>query len=108
MNCMPSHSLRATAVAARAALLAASTGLMLPTAALAQQQAGAPAEQTVTVSGSRLPSTLRAMQQSVQLIDATQDNARVGNWTSSFVPRRTNDGWRFVSTTGVFGSNVEY
>jgi iron complex outermembrane recepter protein len=68
MNCMPSP-LRATVHAARTALLAASAGLMQP-AALAQQDASTPAEQTVTVSGSRLPSTLRAMPQSVQLIDA--------------------------------------
>ncbi|MFT3816474.1 MAG: TonB-dependent receptor [Rubrivivax sp.] len=58
---------RATSMAARAALLACS-GAALPAFAQAQQEP-AP-DQTVTVSGSRLPSSLRAMPQSVQLIDA--------------------------------------
>lgn len=66
MNCMPSPP-RATALAAHAAMIA---GAVLPSLALAQQDSTAPAAQTVTVSGSRLPSTLRAMPQSVQLIDA--------------------------------------
>ncbi len=47
---------------------------------------------------------------SLQLIDPNQENARVGNWFSSFVPAvfspevitpsHTNDGWRFVTATG--------
>ncbi len=53
---------------------------------------------------------------SFQLIDAGQENARVGNWFSSFVPAvysggvstpaMTNAGWRFVSTTGIAGSGA--
>ena len=66
MNRLP-MPLLAIPAAARAAMVA---GLALPVLAFAQQETGASAEQTVTVSGSRLPSTLRAMPQSVQLIDA--------------------------------------
>lgn len=68
MNCLPSP-LRAIPQAARLALFAASSGLTVPVA-LAQQAATTAPEQTITVSGSRLPSSLRAMPQSVQLIDA--------------------------------------
>jgi hypothetical protein len=48
-----------------------------------------------------------------QVIDAAQENARVGNWFSSFIPAvysggiatpsTTNAGWRFVSATGIAG-----
>ena len=54
---------------------------------------------------------------SLQLLDPNQENARVGNWFSSFtpasfspeviIPARTNDGWRFVKATGTTpGGNV--
>ena len=53
---------------------------------------------------------------SLQLIDPNQENARVGNWfssftpavycCSSFTPARTNDGWRFVSVTGNAGGGI--
>ena len=65
MNRLP-MPLLAIPAAARAAMIA---GLALPAFAFAQQDSDAPA-QTVVVSGSRLPSTLSAMPQSVQLIDA--------------------------------------
>jgi hypothetical protein len=41
---------------------------------------------------------------SFQLTDPAQDNSRVGNWSSSFSPTRTNDGWRFFSASGNIGS----
>ncbi len=51
---------------------------------------------------------------SVQLIDAAQENARVGNWSALhtpalyqpdiITPAMTNDGWRFVSITTNAGS----
>jgi hypothetical protein len=50
----------------------------------------------------------------VQLIDVNQDNHRVGNWFSGYVPAvyccgsstpaMTNDGWRFVSVFGNIGN----
>jgi hypothetical protein len=53
---------------------------------------------------------------SLQLIDPNQENARVGNWSSRFVPAvftpevstpaRTNDGWRFVSASGNIGGGI--
>jgi hypothetical protein len=54
---------------------------------------------------------------SLQLIDPNQENARVGNWFSSFtpanfspeviIPAGTNDGWRFVKATGTTpGGNI--
>ncbi|HMJ88490.1 MAG TPA: lamin tail domain-containing protein, partial [Candidatus Acidoferrum sp.] len=53
---------------------------------------------------------------SYQLIDASQDNSRAGNWTAryipavfqneEFIPAITNVGWRFVSFTGSIGNGV--
>jgi hypothetical protein len=53
---------------------------------------------------------------SLQLLDPNQENARVANWFSSFVPAvyccgsssppMTNDGWRFVSVSGSVASGV--
>ncbi len=53
---------------------------------------------------------------SLQLVDPGQENARVANWWSSFVPAVytggistppiTNAGWRFVSATGIAGPGV--
>jgi hypothetical protein len=50
---------------------------------------------------------------SLQLIDPNQDNSRVGNWASAFVPAvytaeistpaMPRDGWRFVKATGTAG-----
>jgi iron complex outermembrane receptor protein len=72
MNAIPSPQRAAIATAARTALLTACGGLALPGIALGQQADPASPDQpqTVTVSGSRLPAALRAMPQSVQLIDA--------------------------------------
>ncbi|HMJ88430.1 MAG TPA: lamin tail domain-containing protein, partial [Candidatus Acidoferrum sp.] len=51
----------------------------------------------------------------LQLIDVSQENSRVANWAVRYTPptftdpistpAQTNDGWRFVSTTALFGSN---
>ena len=51
-----------------------------------------------------------------QLLDASQENARVGNWFSRyvppvysgevFIPAQVIDGWRFVSVTGVAGPGI--
>ena len=49
--------------------MAALGGIVVPGAALAQQ---APSGETITVSGSRLPASLRTMPQSVQVIDAEE------------------------------------
>jgi hypothetical protein len=56
------------------------------------------------------PTTANGTGSSYQLIDARQENARAGNWFSSFVPAvltggvstpaQTNDGWRFASVSG--------
>jgi hypothetical protein len=56
------------------------------------------------------PTTANGTGSAYQLIDARQENARAGNWFSSYVPAVfagevstpaiTNDGWRFVSVTG--------
>jgi hypothetical protein len=53
---------------------------------------------------------------SFQLIDPGQENTRVANWFSSYVPAvyaggvstpaTTNDGWRFVSVTGIAGPGL--
>jgi hypothetical protein len=53
---------------------------------------------------------------SLELTDAAQENARVGNWSAIFqpavyspavsTPAATNDGWRFVSLTGNIGSGA--
>jgi hypothetical protein len=52
----------------------------------------------------------------LQLIDPLQENARVANWFSTYVPpvfgpaismpSRTNDGWRFASATGSVGPGI--
>ncbi len=51
----------------------------------------------------------------LQVVDAAQDNSRVGNWRAKFspaiysdpisTPAHTNDGWRQVKLTTTFGSN---
>ncbi len=53
---------------------------------------------------------------SFQLIDASQDNSRVGNWAAryipavfqneEFIPAITNVGWRFVSFSGSIGNGI--
>jgi len=53
---------------------------------------------------------------SLQLIDPNQENARVANWFSTYIPpvfseeistpAMTNDGWRFVSVTGSSGGGA--
>lgn len=68
MNAIPSRR-RAVSEAARAALFATCSGALLPAIAIAQQDPAAQMER-VTVTGTRLPSSLRAMPQSVQVIDA--------------------------------------
>ncbi len=60
------------------------------------------------------PTNANGTGSSLQLVDAAQENARVGNWTARYVPAvyspevitpaRTNDGWRFMAVTGTMGS----
>lgn len=61
---------RTVSTAVRCALFAACGGLAFSAPALAQQGGTTPPTETITVSGSRLPASLRSMPQSVQVIEA--------------------------------------
>jgi hypothetical protein len=62
------------------------------------------------------PATANGTGSSYQLIDAQQENARAGNWFSSYVPpvlsggvstpAQTNAGWRFASVSGNIGAGT--
>ena len=66
--------------------------------------------------GSPWPTAASGTGSSYQLIDASQDNRRAGNWYAHHVPAvysggvyepaHTNDGWRFVSLTGNIGWGI--